>query len=74
MEKLVRLIPVISAILGAIAGIVCFYAFPAIIAAQDIVTAILVGMASGLSATGCNQVFKQLSKFGVEVRNNNDNA
>ena len=31
-------------------------------------TAILVGGASGLSATGCNQIFKQISKFGVYVK------
>ena len=67
-ETLLRLIPVASAIIGIIGGIVCFYAFPAIIAATDAVTAILIGGASGLSATGCNQLFKQLTKFNVTVK------
>lgn len=66
-ETFLRLIPVVSAVLGIIAGIVCFYAFPSIIAATEIFTAILIGGASGLSATGCNQIFKQLKKYGVDV-------
>ena len=65
-EMLVRLIPVISAILGVAAGIVCYYAFPQLIPAQDIFSAILIGGASGLSATGCNQIFKQLNKYGKD--------
>jgi len=28
----------------------------------------LIGGASGLSATGCNQIFKQLAKFGINVK------
>src|SRR5574344_1798015 len=71
-EKLVRLIPLFAGIIGIIAGIICFYCFPAIIAATNLGTAILVGGASGLSATGCNQVFKQLSKYGIDVKENKD--
>lgn len=67
-ETLIRIIPIIGCVIGIIAGIICFYACPAIIAASNIWTAILIGGASGLSATGCNQIFKQLSKFGVEVK------
>ena len=71
-ETLVRIIPIIGCVIGIIAGIVCFYAFPSIIAATNIWTAILIGGASGLSATGCNQIFKQMSKFGIEVKENKD--
>ena len=67
-ECLLRLIPIVASILGVIAGIVCFFAFPTIIAASDVVTACLIGGASGLSATGCNQLFKQLHKFGIKVK------
>lgn len=67
-EDFLRLIPVVSAVLGIIAGIVCYFAFPSIIAATDVITAILIGGASGLSATGANQIFKQLSKFGITVK------
>ena len=71
-ETLVRIIPIIGCVIGIIAGIVCFYAFPSIISATNIWTAILIGGASGLSATGCNQIFKQMSKFCIEVKENKD--
>jgi hypothetical protein len=67
-EKLIRIIPIIACICGIIAGIICFFAFPSLIAATNLFTAILVGGASGLSATGCNQIFKQLTKYGIEVK------
>lgn len=73
-EILIRIIPLIACALGIVMGIICFYVFPDIISATNILTAILVGGASGLSATGCNQIFKQLKKFGVDVKevDNND--
>lgn len=61
-EKFKRFIPLISAGLGAVLGVVCFYAVPSIIAAHNVLIAIISGGASGLSATGCNQIIKQLSK------------
>ena len=54
-------------------GIVCFYVLPSIISAPNVWIAILIGGASGLSATGCNQIFKQLKKFGIEVKEVEDN-
>ena len=67
-KKLVRLVPIISGMLGIIAGIVCYYVLPQLIPAQDVLTAILVGGASGLSATGCHQIFKQLNKESDEKK------
>lgn len=67
-KVLVAIIPIIAGALGIVFGIICFYAFPTIIAATSIWTAILIGGASGLSATGCNQIFKQLKKYGIEVK------
>ena len=67
-EKLIRIIPIIACICGIIAGIICYFAFPSLIAATNLFTAILVGGASGLSATGCNQIFKQLNKYGIDVK------
>ncbi len=61
-EKFKRLIPVVAAVLGIILGIVAFYAVPGIIPADNIFTAILIGGASGLTATGANQIIKQLGK------------
>ena len=34
--------------------------------ADDYITAVAVGIVSGLAATGANQVYKQLSKGGEE--------
>lgn len=53
-------LPVICGILGGIlgaAGLYCIPDYPA----KDIITAIAVGIVSGLAATGANQVYKQLS-------------
>lgn len=61
-ELWIRLIPVFSVLLGVILGIVAFYAVNAIIPADNVFTAILIGGASGLAATGTNQIFKQLTK------------
>ena len=78
-KVLVAIIPIIAGALGIVFGIVCFYAFPDIISATNLGVAILIGGASGLSATGCNQIFKQLKKYGIEVKtveveiNENDN-
>ena len=57
-----RLIPMWAALLGVVLGIVAFYAVPAIIPADNVLVAILVGGASGLAATGTNQIYKQLTK------------
>lgn len=61
-EKFLKFIPLIAAGLGVILGVVAYFAMPEIIPADNV--AILIGGASGLAATGTNQVFKQLSKKG----------
>ena len=61
-EKFKRFIPLISAGLGAVIGVVAFYFVPGIIDTQNILVAITIGAASGLSATGTNQAVKQLVK------------
>lgn len=71
-EKLIRFIPLIGGGLGIILGIVIYFAFPSLIVATNVFTAILVGCASGLSATGCDQVFKQLTKYGVNIKQPDD--
>lgn len=53
-------LPVICGALGGILGVVGLYWIPEY-PAQDIITAIAVGIMSGLAATGVNQVYKQLS-------------
>ena len=61
-EKFLRFIPLISLTIGVIAGIICYFFIPSIIPAPNIVVAIIIGGASGLTATGTNQIVKQLSK------------
>ena len=57
-----RKIPALMGVFGAGLGIVAFYFAPDIIPAQDIITALAVGIVSGFSATGINQIYKQSQK------------
>jgi len=59
-EKLDRFIPVICGLFGAILGIVMFLTIPNFIPTDNWAIAIAIGIVSGLSATGANQVYKQL--------------
>ncbi len=61
-EKLLRFIPLIALGLGATSGVICFFFIPDIIPTPNVVVAIIVGAASELSATGTNQIVKQLNK------------
>lgn len=57
-----RFIPLVALVLGAISGLICYYFIPNIISAPNVVVAIVIGAASGLAATGTNQIIKQLNK------------
>ena len=61
-ENFKRLIPILSAALGGAIGIIAYYVIPGVVPADNVLIALIVGGASGLSATGTNQIFKQLSK------------
>ena len=61
-EKWLKFIPLISGGLGAVLGLILFFAFPETIPADNVLYALMIGTASGLSATGANQIFKQLTK------------
>ena len=60
-EKFKRFIPLIACILGAVSGAVAFYCVPGVFDTQNLLVAIVLGAASGLSATGTNQIAKQLT-------------
>lgn len=60
-ETFKRFIPLIAAGLGVILGVVAYYLVPGIVPADNVVVAIIIGGASGLTATGVNQIIKQLS-------------
>ena len=53
-------LPVMCGVIGGVLGVVGMYIMPDF-PAGDIITAIAVGIVSGLAATGANQVYKQLS-------------
>jgi len=61
-ERYLRIIPIVAAVIGAAIGILAFYVFPEVVTAENLLQAIIIGGASGLTATGTNQVFKQLGK------------
>ena len=60
-ERFKRFIPLIACVLGAICGVVAFYFVPGVLDTQNLLVAIVLGTASGLSATGANQIGKQLT-------------
>lgn len=60
-EKFKRFIPLIACVLGAICGVIAFYFVPGVMDTQNLLVALILGAASGLSATGTNQVVKQLT-------------
>lgn len=55
-------LPVICGAVGAVLGVICLVLKVPDFPAEDYVTAIAVGVVSGLAATGANQIYKQLSK------------
>lgn len=73
-EKWLTFIPIIALVLGGGLGVAIFYIYPAIIIAENVWWALVVGLCSGLSAVGGNQIFKQLKKYGVEVKEAEENT
>lgn len=58
-----QIIPVICGLLGAVLGVMGLYLVPDF-PAGDVLTAVAVGIVSGLAATGIDQLGKQLTKGG----------
>ena len=61
-EKFKRYIPLTACLLGIVIGIISFYFVPGVFETNNLFIAIVIGAASGLSATGANQAVKQLTK------------
>lgn len=61
-EKVLRFVPLISAGLGVLCGVICFFSVPDLLPTNNIIVAVVFGGASGLTATGFNQIFKQIKK------------
>lgn len=61
-DKFEKYIPCICGLCGAILGLLTYYTIPNYLEANNWLTALEIGIASGLTATGVNQVYKQLTK------------
>lgn len=61
-EKLDKWIPVICGATGMVVTMAVYLTTPGFIPADNWVVALAIGIVSGLSATGANQIYKQLSK------------
>ena len=57
-----RKIPVVVGICGAVLGGIAFLSLPGVVPAGDLLTAVAIGIVSGLSATGLDQIGKQAKK------------
>ena len=64
-EKLLTFIPLISCGLGVICGLIAFFVVPEIMPTDNAIVASVFGGASGLTATGFNQIIKQIEKNGA---------
>ncbi len=60
-STLLKFVPLIALALGGICGLIAFYAVPAYVETSNLATAIIMGLASGLSATGTNQIIQKLT-------------
>lgn len=69
-EKFLNYIPIISAGLGVTLSVVSFYLMPNLIPANNLLCAIFIGLTSGLSATGSNQIVKQMLKLNNKTAEN----
>lgn len=61
-----RKIPVIMGVAGAVLGILAYFFAPNLVVADDLITAIAIGIVSGFGATGINQIYKQAKKGDLE--------
>lgn len=62
-------LPIVCAVLGGLIGILIYKLYPQGIMqyADNAISAIANGAFSGLAATGCNQIYKQIKKFKLEL-------
>lgn len=61
-----RKIPVLMGVVGAILGIVAYFLAPQLLPCDDIISAVAVGIVSGFTATGVNQIYRQSQKGDLE--------
>ena len=57
-----KYLPIVAGISGGCLGVLSFLLQIDIMPANDIITALAIGIISGLAATGSNQIIKQIKK------------
>ena len=72
-QETYKLIPIFTSTIGGILGVVMFFTCPEIIFADNGWVALGIGIVSGASATGTNQIIKQLFDKHQTKEKNKDN-
>ncbi|CDC41756.1 putative uncharacterized protein [Firmicutes bacterium CAG:449] len=67
-----KLIPLLVSLFGGILGVLIYFTAPEILNVDNIYLALEIGVISGSSATGTNQIIKQIFK-NKEEENENKN-
>ena len=57
-----KYLPIVAGISGGVLGVLSFVLQIDIMPATDIISALAIGIISGLAATGSNQILKQIKK------------
>lgn len=60
-EKFKRFLPLVAGLFGAGLGAASYF-IPSVNVASNILDAILIGLMSGLTATGTHQIYKQMAE------------
>lgn len=61
-DKFKRFIPLLSVVLGVAVSLIAYFFIPSVLPADSVFVAVVIGGASGLSATGFHQIVKQINK------------
>lgn len=64
-----KYLPTIAGLTGAIFGLLAFFYAPNLVPSTDIITAIAIGIVSGLASTGSDQLIKKLIEKEVKTEN-----
>jgi len=73
-EKLSHFYPLLAVALGIATAAVMYYAVPESITTTNLLVALAIGAASGLTAVGTNQVVKQIAKVSADNQPTDDAA
>lgn len=66
-----KYIPLIAGVLGGVLGGAVYFFFPEIIVVSSLLSAIVLGTASGLTATGANQFAKIFQQVYTQIESGN---